>query len=319
MKRVISNDIRKSIINAWDIGLSPKIMKDIFEVSVRSVYNIVNRNNKTGSYEHLPLTNSGRKSKLSEEQKQQIKARIKEQPDITLECLISELDLPISVSALCRQVKKWGYRVKKKQLHPKEQKRSDVVKKRDAWKEDQPKLDADDLIFIDESSFNAGMTPLYGRALGGERIDEYVPDVRFERTSIVSGIGLGGPVAPMMYKGTMDKDLFAGYVENFLVPNLRAGNLVFIDNASVHVAVAGEIEELIENVGAKAIFLPPYSPDLNPIELMWSKVKTLVKKAKARTYDALIKAVGEALEAVSKSDIKGWLKHCGYMVNNGTV
>ena len=157
------------------------------------------------------------------------------------------------------------------------------------------------------------MTRLYGRAPTNERVNDYVPDVRFERTSIISTLSLHGVDAPMMFKGTLDGDFFAGYVEHVLAPTLSPGETVVLDNCSAH-----KVEDAFEPVyekGATVLFLPEYSPDLNPIELMWSKVKAILRKLKPRTAEDLISAMGQALNSVTHEDIVGWFEHDGYIVN----
>ena len=167
--------------------------------------------------------------------------------------------------------------------------------------------------FLDESSVNAGMTRLYGRAPTNERINDYVPDVRFERTSIISTLSLNGAEAPMMFKGTLNGDFFAGYVEHVLAPTLLPGEIVVMDNYSPH--KGSDALEPIYEKGATVCFLPEYSPDLNPIELMWSKVKAILRKLKPRTAEELVNAVGQALNLITYEDIVGWFEHDGYIVN----
>jgi len=154
---------------------------------------------------------------------------------------------------------------------------------------------------------------LYGRAPTNERLNDYVPDVRFERTSIIAALGLDGITAPLAFKGTLDSTFFAGWVEKVLAPTLTPGDIVFLDNYSPH-KVAGVLDPIYDK-GATVVFLPEYSPDLNPIELMWSKVKSILRKFKPRTFDNLIKALGHALDSVTYDDIVGWFVHIGYIVN----
>jgi len=157
------------------------------------------------------------------------------------------------------------------------------------------------------------MTRLYGRAPTNERVNDYVPDVRFERTSIISTLSLNGVDAPMMFKGTLDGDFFAGYVEHVLAPTLSPGEIVILDNYSAH-KVSGVLDPIYEK-GATVMFLPEYSPDLNPIELMWSKVKSLLRKLKPRTAEELVDAMGVALNSITYDDIVNWFFHDGYVVN----
>jgi transposase len=173
-------------------------------------------------------------------------------------------------------------------------------------------MDSTRLVFLDESSINTGMTRLYGRALHGERIVEYTPDVRFERTTILSSIRANGEMVPLVFDGSLNGDIFKAYISEFLVPTLQAGDIVVMDNLSSH-KVQG-VEDAIVAVGAKVMYLPPYSPDLNPIELMWSKVKAYLRKVKARTKILLEEAIAEALNTVTVSDISNWFDENGYSV-----
>ena len=188
-----------------------------------------------------------------------------------------------------------------------------MQEKRKNWKDNQENLDIPKLRFLDETSVNAGMTRLYGRAPTNERVNDYVPDVRFERTSIIATLSLSGVGAPMMFKGTLNGVFFAGYIEHVLAPTLLPGEIVVLDNYSAH-KTDGALDPIYE-AGATVLFLPEYSPDLNPIELMWSKVKAILRKLKARTAEALLDAMGQALDAVTYEDIVGWFEHQGYLVN----
>jgi transposase len=158
------------------------------------------------------------------------------------------------------------------------------------------------------------MTRLYGRAPSNERVNDYVPDVRFERTSIIAALGLDGISAPIAFKGTLNGDFFAAWVEQILAPTLSVGDIVFLDNYSPH-KVDGALDPIYER-GATPVFLPEYSPDLNPIELMWSKVKSILRKLKPRTFDELLDALNKALDSITYNDIIGWFNHHGYILNN---
>ena len=148
------------------------------------------------------------------------------------------------------------------------------------------------------------MTRLYGRAFGKERVIDYVPDVRFDRLSILSSMRLDGTLVPLTYKGTLDGTLFLAYIRECLAPTLKVGDIVIMDNASPH-KVKGVVDA-IEEKGAYVLWLPIYSLDLNPVEQLWSKVKAHLRKIKARTPDSLCIALKDALDAVSLSDIKAW-------------
>lgn len=154
------------------------------------------------------------------------------------------------------------------------------------------------------------MTRLYGRAPSNQRVNDYVPDVRFERTSIISALGINGFVAPITYKGTLTGAFFGVYVKDCLAPSLKAGDTLILDNLSSH--KTGNVLDPLINKGVNVVFLPVYSPDLNPIELAWSKMKSYLRKVKARTSKHLEKTIGASLDLVTKFDISGWFSHCGY-------
>ena len=169
------------------------------------------------------------------------------------------------------------------------------------------------LVFIDESGTNTGMTRLYGRAPRDKRVVDYTPDVRFERTSIISSVRLDGDIVPLVYDGALNGELFKAYINQCLVPTLREGDIVIMDNLTSH-KVKGVVEPIIA-VGAKVVYLPHYSPDFNPIEMMWSKIKAYLRKIKARTKELLEMAIADALDCISTSDILAWFTECGYSIN----
>ena len=157
------------------------------------------------------------------------------------------------------------------------------------------------------------MTRLYGWGEKFARVDEYVPDVRFERTSIIATLCKDGFNVPMTFKGTLNKDVFEPYIKHFLAPTLNPGDIVVMDNCSVH--RAKDILNPIYERGATVLFLPPYSPDLNPIELAWSKMKSVLRMLKARTIDEMSEALIVSLDSITKLDIANWFRHDGYCVN----
>ena len=167
------------------------------------------------------------------------------------------------------------------------------------------------MVFLDESGVNTGMTRLYGRALKHERVKEAVPDTRFHRTTILSSVRLDGTTVPFVFEGSLNGDIFRVHITQMLVPTLSPGDIVVMDNLSSH-KVSG-IVEVIEAVGASVLFLPPYSPDLNPIELMWSKIKAILRKLKVRAKELLDDAIALAFDCVSASDISDWFLHGGYV------
>lgn len=157
------------------------------------------------------------------------------------------------------------------------------------------------------------MTRLFGRAARGERVIDSVPQNYGENITMLAALSVSGIVAPMTINGAVDGLVFTAYVEQVLCPTLCAGDVVVMDNLPAHKVKM--IAELIEERGARLIYLPPYSPDLNPIEKCWSKIKTYLRRAKARTRAELEKALAEALLLVSSKDAIGWFRSCGYAIH----
>jgi transposase len=166
------------------------------------------------------------------------------------------------------------------------------------------------LVFIDESGAKTNMTRLYGRAMTGQRAVDDTPFGHWCTTTMISSVRLDGSTACMVVDGATTKDIFEAYIEQILLPTLKAGDIVVLDNLPAH--KSQQAGELIGSVGAELHYLPAYSPDLNPIEKMWSKIKAILRKLKARTKDTLIQAIAKALENVTASDVKGWFESCGY-------
>lgn len=193
-----------------------------------------------------------------------------------------------------------------------EQNREDVKAEREQWRGDSKTLDAKRLVFVDETGAKTNMTRRYGRAPVGKRVHDFAPAGHWSTTTLISAVREGGPVAPLLIEGATDADVITAWVEQGLAPTLNKGDIVVMDNLSSHKCKA--VGELIAARGATLLYLPPYSPDLNPIEKMWSKIKALLRRAKARTLDDLTQAVADALSAVTLSDIQGWFGSCGYVI-----
>lgn len=174
-------------------------------------------------------------------------------------------------------------------------------------------FDVHRLKFVDESGTTLAMTRRYGRATPGQRVVDSVPVNYGENYTLLAAVGLDGLHAPWVVDGAMNGAIFHCWVSEVLCPTLQPGDIVLWDNLSAH-KVAG-VEELLTARGARLLRLSPYSPDFNPIEQCWSKIKTWLRRAKARTVDALFEAIKEALDTVTAADIRGWFAHCGYPVH----
>jgi transposase len=181
------------------------------------------------------------------------------------------------------------------------------------WRERVTDFIVSRLKFIDESGSNLALTRLFGRAPKGARVTEGVPQNRGENITTLAALSVQGVGAAMTVNGAVDGDVFLAYVREVLVPTLSAGDIVVMDNLKAH-KVAG-VEEAIMAAGARLEYLPPYSPDLNPIEKCWSKVKTYLRRVKARTREALEEALRQALLTITEADVRAWFTHCGYPVH----
>lgn len=166
------------------------------------------------------------------------------------------------------------------------------------------------IVVLDESYATTKFTRLRGRCPRGVRLRSSVPHGHWKLLTIIAAVTLRGVQAAMTIDASTDTDVFGAFVEQVLVPTLRRGQVVIMDNLAAH--KVGWIAARIERAGCRVVFLPPYSPDFSPIELMWSKVKQLLRSAAERTVDGLQVAVGTALSAITESDCHGYFQHCGY-------
>ena len=177
----------------------------------------------------------------------------------------------------------------------------------------QRDLNVEQLWFFDESGVNLSMTRAYGRGPRGQRVVGRVPKNWGESETLMAGIGVRGVLAPMLVHGSLTAAVFEHYLAEFVAPSLHVGDVIVLDNLGAH--RTDSARQIIEARGAHLLFLPPYSPDLNPIELAWSKVKTLVRGVAARSLDELVRAVAMALRRLQPNDIRAWIRHCGYLIN----
>ena len=198
----------------------------------------------------------------------------------------------------------------KKTAHASEQERPDVAAARRAWRAAQPMIDPARLVFIDETGASTKMARTRGRAKCGERCLAAVPHGHWKTTTFVGGLRLSGMTAPMALDCPMDGVAFLAWVEQMLAPTLAPGDVVVMDNLPAHKQAA--IREIIESCGAELRYLPPYSPDLNPIEMGFSKLKALLKKAAARTIEDLWSAIATALPKLTPSDCRNYFAAAGY-------
>jgi len=185
-----------------------------------------------------------------------------------------------------------------------------VAAKRAGWHELLARESPAQLVFVDESGANTRMTRCRGRALAGQRLVAQIPHGHYQTSTLIAGVRLDGACAPWLFDGAMDGEMFLAWVCQGLVPVLQTGDLVIMDNLATH-KVAG-VREAIEAAGARLLYLPPYSPDFNPIENMWSKIKQALRSLSPRTQPELLVAAGAAFDTISPADCLGFFLHAHY-------
>jgi transposase len=203
-----------------------------------------------------------------------------------------------------------GPDLEKKVLRAAEQDRPDVAERRDRWRAAMPGLDPERLVFVDETWAATNMTRARGRCPSGKRLVMPVPHGHRKTTTFVAALRADGLVAPTVVDGAIDGELFEAYVRQQLVPTLTAGDVVVMDNLSSHKRAG--VREAIEAAGGRLLYLPPYSPDLNPIEQAFAKLKALLRKAGERSVEGLWRLLGRLLDAFPPEECRNFLSHCGY-------
>ena len=185
-----------------------------------------------------------------------------------------------------------------------------MAERRAHWHEQLAAEPVAALVFVDESGANTKMTRLRGRALGGERLLARIPHGHYQTSTLISGLRLEGPCAPWLFGGPMNGEMFVAWLRQGLALTLRPGDVVILDNLSTH-KIRG-VREAIEAVGARLLYLPPYSPDFNPIEPMWSKIKQILRGHDPRTENELLRAAKTAFNSISTADCKGFFFSAQY-------
>lgn len=205
--------------------------------------------------------------------------------------------------------------VKKKSTRAAEQDRPDVKARRDVWFEQLANVAVKDLVFLDEFGATTQMARSRARGPRGQRVVCKTPHGHWKTMSTVAAMEVTGITTAVVYDGAVNTRAFVGFVEQFLVPTLRPGQVLILDNLPAH--KSPEVDRLVEAAGARVVRLPPYSPDFNPIEMAISKVKSVLRKLAARDIEKLIDAIADALRAVKAEDAVNYIRHSGYGATNG--
>jgi transposase len=301
-----SLDLRQRVAQAVDAQEgSLRQLARRFCVSVSFITRLLALRRQTKSLAPRPHQ-GGPSPRLNQDRLQRLRQLVHDQPD----AILDELAQPLGCSRMTvwRALRKLRITRKKKVFRADERDRPDVQRKRQQFQEELAGLDPQRLIFVDEMGATTALARLYGRSPQGERVYGSVPG-SWNSLTLISGMRLGGVTAPFVFAGATDTDAFRTYADAVLAPQLRPGDVVLWDNLKP--PKNPEVIQAVERVGARVLPVPPWSPDLTPIEKMFSKVKGSLRTLAARTTETLEGALGEALQRVLPKDILGWFRSCG--------
>jgi transposase len=309
-----SMDLRERIAAAVDRHEgSIRSIAHTFGVDPSTVIRLLRRRRQAGTLEPKPH-GGGPPPALNEDDHRRLDELIREQPDITLNELKRRGGFTCSLKTLWRAVRRRRLTFKKKSLHADQRDRPEVQEKRRAFRRKVRRIEAERLIFVDETGITTTMTPAYAWAPRGVRAVDSVP-ASWETTTLIAALGLQGVRATLAFPGATDTMAFQAYVDQVLVPELHPDDVVVFDNIKPHLGVG--VSASIERAGARVLPLPPYSPDYNPIEEMYSKVKQGLRRAKARVQDDLYEALGVTLRVYPVTALLiflGYLKGIGFLL-----
>ena len=310
MAKPYSEDLRERVVRAVERGRSRREVARLFGVSASFVIQLMRRFRATGSVK--PAKFGGRKKPALAGREETVRALVAAAPSATLAELqrqLSERGIIVGRSSIDRFLKRLRLSFKKT-LCAAEQRRPDVAAARLAWRESQKSLDPRRLAFIDETWAATNMTPRYGRCEIGKRLIAHAPFGHWKTTTFIAALRLDGLAAPAVFDGPINGQTFLAYVEQVLAPTLREGDIVIVDNLSSH-KVAG-VRRAIEAVGAEIRRLPFYSPDLDPIEQVFAKIKNALRKLARRTIDDLWSGFAVAIEDFTPNECQNYFRHAGY-------
>jgi transposase len=312
MGKTLSEDLRVRVIAAVNGGISRNAAAERFGIAVATAVRWVRAWNDTGATAAKPKGGDLRSHRI-EAFRDVILGAIQAQVDITLVELADLLKRQHAASFAPSTIWRFLDRQRvtiKKTAHASEQNRPDVAARREAWFEAQPDLDPERLVFIDETGASTKMARLRGRAKRGQRCRAPVPHGHWKTTTFTGALRLTGMTAPMVLDGPMNGNAFLAYIEKVLAPTLRPGDVVIMDNLPAHKRTG--VRAHIEATGATLSYLPPYSPDFNPIENALAKLKALLRKAAARSIAELWDAIGDALPQFAPTECANYFTAAGY-------
>ena len=310
--KAYSQDLRERVIAAYDAGgITMREVAARFSVSCTWVNELVQRQRKTGSVAAKPY-GGGAEAKLTSEHYPILEEIIKAQNDATLaeisERLADKTEIKVSQSTICRALQKMKLTRKKKTFHADKQESEEVKQLRLEYQLIMWAIETNNLVFIDESGANLNMARTHARETQGRRAHGRKPHNKGKNLTIIAAITITVVLAALSFFGSNDTVSFLFYVTEVLVPQLNAEMVVVMDNLNLH--TTDEVRQAIEKTGAKLVFFPTYSPDLSPIEMFWSKVKSILRSIAPRTTEELHAAVTVAFNSVSTSNLFGWFYEC---------
>jgi transposase len=307
----LSNDLRRRILDAVDNREgSRRKLAARFKVNTSTITRLLQLRRQTGSFEPRPH-GGGVEPTLDHDALQRLPKLVEETPDATPEVLKQKLGVSGSRMIICRALRELGLPLKEKTPHAPERDTPEVREQRREFAEDVGPVEPKRLVFADETGVTTAMAPAYGRAPKGERVEATAP-ASWEPVTVIAAMGPGGVRAPLAFEGAVNAATSLTYVGRVPVPALRRGDVVTFDNLSSHLSPAAS--EAIERAGASVPPLPPYSPDFNPIEEMFSRFKQFLRRVGARAKEHLYDAIGEGLREVTPEDILGRFRHAGLCV-----
>jgi transposase len=310
MARAYSLDLRARVVASVTGGQTARATAAAFDVSVASVVKWSQRVRVAGSAAAKAM--GGKRPFLLDTERDWLLARLAEKPDLTLHALraeLSERGTVVSCDTLWRYLKRQEISFKKT-LFGAEQDRHDVAWRRRRWKKYQGQVESSRLVFIDETWAKTNMTRTCGWHRRGQPLIAKVPHGHWKTMTFLAALRHDGITAPFVLDGPINGQAFLAYVEHVLVPTLKPGDIVVLDNLGSHKSSA--IRDAIRAAGARLMFLPPYSPDLNPIEHVFAKLKTLLRKAGELTVEAVWKRIGVLLECFKPAECANYLRNSGY-------
>lgn len=307
---MLHDETRKLLIEAWNKTHNAKEIAECFSVNTSTVYRLEKQMRETGSVKTM-TSQRGRKHALTPEDIQNIDRVVQQEPDITIDEIIDKLGLHVCNETVRKAVIKLGYSYKKKSLHASEQERPRCQGKTQKLEKHMSQKDINHLVFLDESGVNINMTRHYARAWKNRRAVDKTPLNTPCNTTVLSSIRLNGDCAYTVYQGGTTAERFAEYLKTKLLPTLSEADIIVMDNMRSHHAKA--VKQLLDSSKVTYLYLPPYSPDLNPIEKMWSKLKAFLRKEKIRMASKLPSAISKGFLTIRPKDCIGWFHSCNYV------